>query len=94
MADYSTKEYIIDLNGLRDRADLHERIFHALPLPEWYGYNLDALFDVLTEPTEPMRIVFLNYKDAEKVLGAYANAFRHMIQDVMEENEEVECVFA
>ena len=88
------RDYTVDLKGLRDRADLHERIFHALPLPEWYGYNLDALYDVLTEPMEPMRIRFLHFKDAERVLGAYANALRHMLCDVMDENNNIECIFS
>ena len=44
------KEYIIDLTGTEDRAQLHDRIEQGLPLPEWYGRNLDALYDVLTEP--------------------------------------------
>ncbi len=27
---------------------VHDRFAQALPLPEWYGRNLDALFDCLT----------------------------------------------
>lgn len=94
MGKYSVKEYTIDLADLRDRADLHERIFEALPLPEWYGYNLDALYDVLTEPMEPCRIIFLHFEDAEEVLGGYAKALRHMLCDVMEENDDIEVTFS
>ena len=40
-------EYVIDLAGVTARKELHERIEAALPVPEWYGKNLDALHDVL-----------------------------------------------
>ena len=44
------KEYIIDLRGVYSREELHDRIEEELPVPGWYGRNLDALYDILTEP--------------------------------------------
>ena len=44
------REYIIELEGVDSRKELHERIAQVLPLPDWYGRNLDALYDMLTEP--------------------------------------------
>ena len=42
-------EFRIDLTGVGTKEELHERIAATLPLPEYYGKNLDALYDVLTE---------------------------------------------
>ena len=42
--DREYREYRIDLRGVRDRSGLHDRIEQALPLPRWYGRNLDALY--------------------------------------------------
>ena len=42
-------DYRIDLTGIGNRADLHDRLQEALPLPVWYGRNLDAFYDCLTE---------------------------------------------
>ena len=40
--------YIIDLAGVSNRTELHDRIEQGIPVPEWYGRNLDALYDILT----------------------------------------------
>ena len=45
-------DYRIDLTGIGNRADLHDRLQEALPLPVWYGRNLDAFYDCLTEQAE------------------------------------------
>ena len=47
-------EYLIDLSGVTDRDSLHQCLRDALPLPEWYGNNLDALYDSMTEMSVPV----------------------------------------
>ena len=44
------------LNGsiLADRQQLHKEIARQLQLSEYYGENLDALWDVLTEWSQPL----------------------------------------
>lgn len=42
----------IDCGGCADKQELHERIAGALNFPDWYGYNLDALMDCLTDLDE------------------------------------------
>lgn len=37
----------IELEGASSAAAIHERLQERLGLPEWYGRNLDALWDVL-----------------------------------------------
>lgn len=46
--------YEIDLEGVRMRGQFHDRVQEAFPCPSWYGRNLDALYDVLTESCEEM----------------------------------------
>lgn len=41
--------YAVDLAGVSSPADFHQRVRAALPVPGWYGNNLDALHDILTE---------------------------------------------
>ena len=40
--------YFIDLSKVNDREELHDELEAALPLPAYYGRNLDALNDALT----------------------------------------------
>ncbi|MBQ2640459.1 MAG: barstar family protein [Lachnospiraceae bacterium] len=42
-------DYRIDLSRVTDVASLHDQLMEVLPLPSWYGRNLDALYDALTE---------------------------------------------
>lgn len=56
------KEFVVDLKDAKDPAALHDAIARSLPLPECYGRNLDALYDVLTEYGADWRIVFRNAK--------------------------------
>ena len=45
-------EIVLDGLELRSLEEVHDRFAQALALPEWYGRNLDALFDCLTDRRE------------------------------------------
>ena len=42
-------EFVLDGSAVSSREDLHEALARGLALPDWYGGNLDALFDCLTD---------------------------------------------
>ena len=46
------KEYFIDCEKLRGRRAAHRYLAETLEFPEYYGNNLDALFDCMTEKAE------------------------------------------
>ena len=46
------RTYTIDCKEILDRASAHEYIADLLKFPEYYGKNLDALFDCLTDMGE------------------------------------------
>ena len=47
----------LNLSGCATREELHSRIRDALDFPPYYGMNLDALFDMLTTESRPLRLV-------------------------------------
>ena len=52
-------EYTIDLRNVKDPESMHDIIEYSLPVPEYYGRNLDALYDVLTSmPADTVITVF------------------------------------
>lgn len=77
--------YEIDLSGVSGREELHARLRAALPLPEWYGDNLDALHDVLTENGGAWELVFRNADRAEENLADYLSTLRRMCGDAAAE---------
>ncbi len=44
--------YEVNLTGVQTAREMHEAIRAGLDLPEYYGMNLDALWDVLTGEVE------------------------------------------
>ena len=80
------RRFVIDLAGVRIAARLHAILAEKLPLPEHYGRNLDAFYDVLTEFGPRWRIVFRN-------AGAAMNALRAVCEDAMAETPGLEILF-
>ncbi len=52
--------FYIDLNGISTREEFHALLRKELPLPEYYGDNLDAFYDVLTEKGAGWNLIFYN----------------------------------
>lgn len=54
-------EIYIDFLEIGDYEDFYTQLKEKLPLPEYFGDNLDALFDVITgELAMPLHIEFVN----------------------------------
>ncbi len=79
-------QYFIDLSGVRSRQEIHQRLRQALPLPQWYGDNLDSLYDVLTEWNGPAELVFQNWAGAKEAGPEYMDRLRRMLGDACREN--------
>ena len=54
-------EHIIDCRWIDSRAELHRVLARELSFPEWYGHNLDALYDLLTANRRDTHLVFRNW---------------------------------
>ena len=80
--------YFVDLTGVENRTELHDRIEQELPVPDWYGRNLDALYDVLTEPGFGGRctICFTGCSGAGDGMQRYLEAMKQMCRAAVEEN--------
>jgi len=83
------KRFILNGAGIADRGELHSTIAAGLEFPVWYGNNLDALHDCLTDIFEPTEIVIENCEELIESLGGYASIFIRVLQQCAEENENI-----
>ena len=56
-------EIILDANFLGEKKEAHEYLMEMLDLPDYYGHNLDALYDCLSERCD-LNLVIVNSADA------------------------------
>lgn len=77
---------IIDGTLIQDREALHDLLSRELQLPEWYGRNLDALQDCLTDRRQPVDIILLHQETLMENLGMYGAMFRKVLLDAAREN--------
>ena len=68
--------------------ELHAVLKDKLELPEYYGANLDALWDCLSTWIElPMIIEWVGYDDSKQKLGEYAEKLLKTFQEAEKEIE-------
>ncbi len=67
---------IIDGRRMTSVASTHEYLARTLRLPAYYGRNLDALHDCLTDLSRDVWIVLINGDLMDAALGDYAEKLR------------------
>ena len=86
-------DFTIDLAGVSTPAELHRRIRAALPCPAWYGDNLDALYDLLTDQGSGWHITFLHTAETESLLPAYMASLQRLCIRAMAETPGLQIGF-
>ena len=81
-------EYRIDGALMHSRQEAHDEIARAMGFPEYYGRNLDALWDMLT--TTSGTAVMTNVSGMLNALGGYGCRLLKTFYDAAEENGRFE----
>ena len=82
------EEKIIDCTKIHTKEDLHRIFQETLSFPAWYGSNLDALHDCLTEISGKVRL--LDWETAENRLGSYGKKAKKAIAAAALHNTELD----
>lgn len=80
---------ILDGERILDKDMLHDTLAGAMDFPDWYGRNLDALYDCLTDMPEEIEIRIRNENALTEHLGNYAAALKKVISAAAEENYRI-----
>ena len=75
------KKIRIDCTGF-SKEDLHCALAESLNFPEWYGKNLDALHDALTEISEDVQLTLVHFDAMQNCRRGFLRVFT----DAVEEN--------
>ncbi len=81
----------IALDGLymTTKETTHAYLRWRLNAPAYYGCNLDALHDILTDPCEPTRLVLYRKELMLRSLGSYGEALLMVFRDSAAENDNL-----
>ena len=81
----------ITLNGkkMTDKESAHIYIASKLGFPDYYGKNLDALADCVSEFCLDKYIRFSHFEEAEKNLGNYAELLSAVFTEIAEDNPRI-----
>ena len=86
------EEKIIDCTKIKSREDLHRIFRETLSFPDWYGNNLDALYDQLTSIGVDTQVILQNWTEAEAALDRYAVCARQAMEDAQQNNPKLKIV--
>ncbi len=77
---------ILDGREIATREQLHQKLAQGLGLPGYYGANLDALFDCLTDLREEACLHILHGRELREGLGPYADVLAEVLGQAAEQN--------
>ena len=80
------KKIVIDGAAIRSMMELHTLLKAELSFPDWYGNNLDALFDCLTALHEDVSLTVLRTESLSQQLGSAYPRLLRLLSDAAEEN--------
>lgn len=83
---------VLDGRKMTDKITLHSYLKEQCGFPEYYGNNLDALYDVLTDREEPLEIRLEHAQELKEVLCGYGEAFIETLEDAAANSGNVRVV--
>lgn len=72
-----------------DKEMLHNHLKAVFDFPEYYGKNLDALYDLLSTYSDLVEVEFTYAQELEENLGDYAGALIKTFREASAENKNI-----
>ena len=74
-------EFRIDCASITDRKSFHSILVKTLSFPDWYGHNLDALYDCLTDIDAPTHLILENWDPLSPAVRGFHAVFEEAEQE-------------
>lgn len=78
--------HIIDLGQVETQQDFHEVLAVSLDFPDYYGHNLDALWDVLA--TQDLRDTVIEFHSARRFFDHNSPQFLKALHEILDDLQE------
>jgi len=83
------KTFTIDCTNIETPEQLHTAMAQTLSFPDWYGRNLDAMYDCLTELEDATELTVLNWHALEYRLGDYSGKLVYVFHCACQDNPDL-----
>ncbi|NMD38731.1 MAG: barstar family protein [Christensenellaceae bacterium] len=81
------KQVLLDLSKFKSIAEIHSFLSKELGFEDYYGYNLDALYDSLSTLFTKTSIEIINFNQINGVYKKDVERMLNVFDDVAEESE-------
>ncbi len=86
------EKLIVDFTECKYFTDMHKRIKEGMKFPDYYGENLDALWDLISEPRDAF-ITIKGIHDLPKSFDEYVEKLLKTFEEAKELQKTYGCVF-
>ncbi len=83
----------LDCTDIREKGSFHAAVSKALSFADYYGKNLDALHDCLTDIFVDTQIRFEHWNTLREALGLYSAAIQWAMTHAADKNPCVQVFF-
>ena len=88
------RSYRLSGREIRSLEEFYDVISLRLSLPEHFGRNLDALWDVLTTDVRgPVKIIWEESSISRKAMGPVYDRVSALLKDVQKERDDFQVIF-
>lgn len=77
------KKIYLDFENISGKEEMHKYLAEKFEFPDYYGGNLDALYECLYEITMPTAVNIVNVSDE------YSEKIKNVIMAAEEENDQL-----
>lgn len=77
------KKITLDFENISNKEEMHKYLAEEFEFPDYYGGNLDALFECLTDIAEPTAVNIIN------AINDYDEQIINVITSAEEENDNL-----
>lgn len=88
------KQIILNGEAFSDKEFAHQLLKEAFELPDYYGSNLDALWDCLSTDFSNKMVIIRNPQLLEEKLGQYGRSLLQVFKDLKSENPHFHVVYS